>query len=72
MTLNTIAPADLALYNRAQARLAAAQELSRFVGDHLSAVYQLGPADKVDLTTGDILRSPTSEEPEAPAVEEAE
>ncbi len=56
---------DLALYNRAQARLAAAQDTVRFVSDHITAVYQLNGTEQVDLGTGVITR-PTSAPTEAP------
>lgn len=54
---NQIAPSDLQLFTNAQAQVAAAQNTLAFVQNHLGQVYQLTPADQVDLKTGAITRA---------------
>jgi hypothetical protein len=63
MTLPTqIAASDIALFQKAQVSMAQAQAKIELVSQHLAEVYKLSATDKVDMTTGVILRA----EPEAP------
>ena len=52
----TLSPTDLALLTKAHTQLQAAQSNYNFVSTHVTEVYQIGPKDSIDISTGIITR----------------